>query len=72
MNQFPDMSWGSRPKGQVVPRVDILGETLFGFQDLVQDLVELPLLKTGIDNEILKFFIPGCSVLFKGILQFSL
>jgi hypothetical protein len=62
------MSWGSRPKGQVVPRVDILGETLFGFQDLVQDLVELPLLKAGIENETLEICIPGCSVLFKGLL----
>lgn len=59
INQFPYVSWGSGPEGQVISWVDIFGETLFGLEDLMQDLVKLPRLKVWVENQLLEFFIPG-------------
>jgi hypothetical protein len=58
-DQLLDVSWRSRPEGQVISWVDILGEPPFSLEDSMQDLIKLPCLKVGVENELLEFFIPG-------------
>ena len=66
------MSWGSRPNREVISWFDIFGQTLFGLEDSVQDLVEVPPLKAGIENMLLGFCITLQSMLIKGLLEFCL
>ncbi len=70
--QVPNMSWGSRPNREVISWVDIFGQTLFGLEDSVQDLVQVPLLEAGIENMLLGFCITFQSMLIKGLLEFCL
>lgn len=66
------MSWWSRPEAKVVPWINELSETLLCFEHVVQDLVELPFSKAGIQNTLPELCIPVQSMLLIGILDLSL
>lgn len=46
------MSWWSRPEAKVVSRVGELSEALLCFEHVVQNLVELPFAKVGVQDSL--------------------
>lgn len=41
-----------------MPRVDVFGQILFGLEDFLQGLVELPFPKAGVEDAFSELYIP--------------
>jgi hypothetical protein len=66
------MARRSSPETKVVSGIDVLDQTLFGLEHVVQDLVELPFSESRVQESFFELRIPVCSMLLIGILELFL
>jgi hypothetical protein len=66
------MARRSSPETKVVSGIDVLDQTLFSLEHVVQDLVELPFSESRVQESFFELRIPVRSMLLIGILELFL